>query len=122
MKRKELLALDKLHPLVAILTKALEFKDRQQASLLGGGTRLAASLLERAIAAHSSQETSPYPYLLVMPFSIMQSLSEQYSVVLVNLPFRRDLPCMEWQLFQAFSSFPLRSQISNTLRYAELYI
>ena len=66
MKRKELLALDRLHPLVAILTKALEVKEKLSPSLEGGG-QLAAALLEKAITAHSEPEVSPYSYLLVGP-------------------------------------------------------
>ena len=64
MKRRELVALDRLHPLVAILTKALETKDRQT-GCLEGGKRLAIALLEKAISAHGSPNESPYPYLLV---------------------------------------------------------
>ena len=64
MKRKELLALDRLHPLVAILTKALEVKEKLGPSL-EGGRQLAAALLEKAINAHSEAGLSPYSYLLV---------------------------------------------------------
>ena len=66
MKRRELLALDRLHPLVAILTKALEVKEKLSPSL-EGGRQLAAALLEKAIAAHSEAGAAPYSYLLVNP-------------------------------------------------------
>lgn len=64
MKRRELLPLDRLHPLVAILSKALQTKDKLGNSL-EGGKKLVTVLLEKAIAAHSSPDATPYPYLLV---------------------------------------------------------
>lgn len=64
MKKRELSALVKLHPLVAILTKVLEAKDRAACGVQGG-KQLALAILEKAIAAHSDPELSPYPYLLV---------------------------------------------------------
>ena len=68
MKKRELQALDRHHPLVAILSKALDFKERQHSNFLRGGSHLAAALLERATIVHSSSDASPYPYLLVPPF------------------------------------------------------
>ncbi len=64
MKKNELLPLDRLHPLVAILTKALEVKEKLS-PCLEGGKQLASALLDRAIAAHSEPGVSPYSYLLV---------------------------------------------------------
>lgn len=64
MMRRELTALTRLHPLVAILTKALETKDKANSSL-EGGRQLVAALLEKAIEAHKASHSAPYPYLLV---------------------------------------------------------